>query len=298
MAKPSIITRKLWTPKAPGLLRIVPRENALLLRHRKIWDAIRAGDLEYAEAVRAAHFAHGFIYPGGVAIVPGSQTYNSGSGNFVVEPYNTLEVELYGGGSSGCSCQTTNPFRLASIAGGASTCTGLSLSAGGGAALVNGISTTTQNGAAGGTASGGDTNTSGNASSQIVQSAGGVVSGSVAAAPNAPGPAGGAGGTGITVGAGASQQQNGHSGTQPGGAGTSDVMSSFSIGGGWVHRWGANGASGAYCKKTYTHGVTSGYPAWAANVAYAVGAGGGDPGTGIATAPGLGAAGRVIFTWS
>lgn len=296
-AQRKILTRKLWTPSAPALLHLVPRETALLLRHRRIWDAINAGDMQAAEAERMSHFAPGFIYaPAGVVVTPGSQTFNSGSGNWTTENYNTLEVELWGGGGSSSGRNPGGSLgtdRAGNSDGSASTCTGLSLSAGRGASGLG----WSQPGA-GGTASGGDTNTTGTAG----------ISGSnpnPTAQTSATGGNGGASPNGGATCAGSFTNAGTHVagtiGNAPGG-GSGAGCRLFFVSGDGVHAvGGGGGGGGAYCKKTFTAGVTPGAPAFASLVAYVVGAGStytNGTQSGVFVNSANGAVGRVRFTWS
>ena len=81
----------------------------------------------------------------------GNQIFGAGSMSFTVPTYNTLVVELYGGGGCG-----SNSSGYSSSAGGNTTISSLGLTANGG-----GPSTGSTNGTPG-TASGGDTNLTGN----------------------------------------------------------------------------------------------------------------------------------------
>lgn len=214
-------------------------------------------------------------------VIAGSQTFDSSSGNFSMPAYNTLTVEIWGGGSS--SVGQTNGSTVNGNAGGATTCSTLSMTANGAAAGITiGTPPFTQPGAAG-TASGGNTtNTTGNV-------------GDIGVSPGTTSPCTGAGapngGGNVTTPSGANT--NGTNGSTPGGGGSGVHFAASS---------GAGGSSGGYSKSVYTFGVTSGFPAIGALLAWAVGSGGAAAGTTPADAlnqrSGAGANGRVKFTWS
>lgn len=95
---------------------------------------------------------------GGVVVVPGSVWLTSTDAAWIVPNFNEIVFHLYGGGASGCSHAHGYPQNpINGRAGGTTTIASLSLVANGGAGGVFGISTP----GAGGTASGGDTNTTG-----------------------------------------------------------------------------------------------------------------------------------------
>lgn len=198
-----------------------------------------------------------------IIVTPGSSTFDTGSGNFTVPNYNTLTVELWGGGGSGESTDGST-FSFGG-SGSNTTCTTLSMTAQGGALGQNA-------GGGGGPASGGNTtNTTGNSGGGRTTSGtgGGAASGGGNVSP--PG-ANGAGTAGST----------------PGGGGSGARLSS--VGG------GAGG--GGYSKSVYTRGVTSGAPAIGASLAYAVGAGAAPNIVPGLNNGGAGTNGRVKFTWS
>jgi hypothetical protein len=189
----------------------------------------------------------------------------SGSGTFTVPSYTTLTVELWGGGGGGGASSSGSTGGSGGTGGSTtfSAPTG-TLTANGGAggtgahdAVANG------SGGAGGTASGGDSNVTGNA--------GGSISG-----PGGNAPSGGDGN--VRVGS----SWTGQSGNLPGGGAT----------GGYTTAAGAgSGGSGGYCKKTYTAGqLTVG-----STISYSVGAGG-TAGSGTTRNGGVGAIGGIRVT--
>lgn len=216
-------------------------------------------------------------------VIPGSQTFDSGSGNFTVPVYNTLTIELWGGGAAGgIHLDTTR----GGTNGNPSTVSTLSLSAGGGLRSADGA-----NGGVGGTASGGNTtNTNGNVGGPSTLNFGlppsGFYSGAGGSAPN-----GGAGGVGVYV-PDTTGNANGNPGTAPGGGG-SGAAETTGTGPAYTHRGDPGGGSGAYVKHVVTLGTG---PAPGALLAYAVAA----SVSAFAGTPqgGSGAAGRVKFTWA
>jgi hypothetical protein len=146
-----------------------------------------------------------------LAVTPGQQFFTA-SGTFVVPAFNTLVVELVGGGASG-----SDPYWGAWYNGNASYISALGLTANGGMNNFSGVP------AAGGTASGGDTNTQG----------GSVAYETAFPAGKGAGPFGGNG-----------AQTWGETGYAPGGGGCGSVTIGDSA--------GTGGGGGGYCKKTYT----------------------------------------------
>lgn len=207
-------------------------------------------------------------------VVPGSTTFDTGSGNFTTPNYNTLTIEVWGAGASGGSGGTT----VQSVAGGASTCTTKGMTANGGARTT--VNANGAGGGVGGTASGGNTtNTTGGTGgdpSPLNTSAGTSGAGGAGASGGAGGLAGGSPSTGAA-------------GTAPGGGGAG---SNNSAGGGTFQKFAGGGGAG-YSKSVYTFGVTSGFPTVAQLLAYSVGAGPAANASG-----GAGANGRVRFTWT
>jgi hypothetical protein len=189
----------------------------------------------------------------------------SGSGTFTVPSYTTLTVELWGGGGGG-GASSSGTTGGSGGTGGSTTFSAPTgtLTANGGAGgtgahdeVANG------SGGAGGTASGGDSNVTGNA--------GGSISG-----PGGNAPSGGDGN--VRVGS----SWTGQSGNLPGGGAT----------GGYTNLAGAgSGGSGGYSKKTYTAGqLTPG-----STISYSVGAGG-TAGSGTTRNGGVGAIGGIRVT--
>ncbi|MET3995868.1 hypothetical protein ABID65_007540 [Bradyrhizobium sp. S3.9.2] len=206
------------------------------------------------------------------AITPGSQQFDSGSGAFVVPTYQTLTVEVWGGGGCGIA---NNPPAVAGNSGSASSVSTLGMTANGGVGDTGILAGATYTGQ-GGTASGGNNaNTQGNQGGH----------GTSQAAPGNGFGAGAPNGGGNVAAPGATA--SGITGSAPGGGGTG-LRINTTIGSG--------GSSGGYCKSVYTAGVTPGAPGVGASLSYAVGAGG--PASGGTQKNGAGANGRVKFTWS
>lgn len=201
-------------------------------------------------------------YRPGVAVTPGSSTFDTGAGNFTVPTYNTLTVEIWGGGASG-----TGDVSTLGNAGGTTSCSTLSMTAGGGNPGASSAAGGTGGAASGGTTTNTAGNTGGNSGSV-------ASSGSGAGAPN-----GGATATTPTGGT----KTSGTTGTVPGGGG-----SGANIGGTIV----SGGGSGSYSRSDYSAGAI----AVGALLAYSVGAAGTAPV--ITLKGGDGATGRVKFTWS
>lgn len=202
-------------------------------------------------------------------VTPGSQTFTSGSGSWEVKAYNTLTVEMWGGGGAGAGLGVNG------TSGGTSSISSLGLSATGGhgGGDING-----SNGGAGGTGSGGDLNQTGGTGG--------------ARRTSPPSGAGGAGaGTGGGAGAPGQSATNGSgiAGSAPGGGGSGmNYVTGSSC--------NAGGGGGGKTTKTYTRG-DSGAPVPGDLLGYVVGAGAPTTaGTGGGNG-GAGGAGRVKFTW-
>jgi len=208
-------------------------------------------------------------------VVPGSTTYSTaGTYNFTVPDFNTLQVELWGGGGPGATATTTSSTSSSHAAvshGFASTITSLGLSAAGGQwgrrwREGNG-------GGAGGVPSGGDINTAGEAGGN-----GGTyyINGYGGAAPN--------GGERVNAPTG---DAIGINGVQPGGGASGGAyQSAGTVGGG--------GGGGAYVRKTYARGALT----VGSTLSISVGAGG-VPSTGTSyIRGGYGATGRIRLSWS
>lgn len=208
-------------------------------------------------------------------VEPTVTDYNSGSGTHEVTAYNTLTIELWGGGAGAGSYN----FAGNTIAGDTTVST-YGLTAGRGKALNDpaGVAST----ASGGTASGGNTT---NTNGQNGGAGNNTTSGKGGDSPN-----GGAGGAALAVPAGSGVHLTGNNGNAPGGGG-----------GGSAYRNGAlpgsqyGGGGGAYVKHVFNAG-DPGAPAIGGLVAYAVGAAGVGSSNGTVGTCGSGAPGRVRFT--
>lgn len=213
-----------------------------------------------------------------IVVTPGSATYNSGSGNWTVPNYNTLTIELWGGGAT-AGASTGTP-----VQGNNSTVSTLGLTAGGGRYPTGALNSAT-GGGVGGTASGGNTtNTNGGTGGGCSPAnAGPGYSGTGGSSPN-----GGSGGAGVYN--NSLTSVNGNPGNAPGGGGGGGNSFSPVGGGNYYKRLGGGG--GAYVKHVVTRG-SPGAPTIGALLAYVVAA----AVTGNAGS-GNGAAGRVKFTWS
>lgn len=203
-------------------------------------------------------------------VTSGSQTFTSGSGSFTVPSYNTLTVEVWGGGSSGVGV-VQSVGGTSAHSGGPSSVSTLGLTSGGGTGPAGGASS-----GAGATGSGGNTsNTQGGTGTYTP-----VVSSTGGGAAN--------GGASVTL-AVSTGSSNGVNGNAPGGGGTSNSD---------VGNYGCGGPAGGYTKSVYTFGNG---PAPGSSVAYSVGAGGAAvvvaAVSGFGTS-GAGANGQVKFTWS
>jgi hypothetical protein len=201
----------------------------------------------------------------GCTVTAGSQSYTTaGSFTFTVPCYNTLTVEVWGGGGGGGGYSGGTAGD-----GGNSTWDGSTLVGNGG---NNGVSTNGAGGA-GGTGVGGTTNTTGTAGSAGTSSAGG---------------AGGKGGNGGAGGGSQSSTANGKAGTAPGGGGGGGHYSTTYGGYG-----GGGGGGGGYATKSFSAGTYT----VGASVAVVVG----DKGAGANGSTedgGAGAIGRVTITWN
>ena len=211
-------------------------------------------------------------------VTPGSTTITAtGSGSFTVPAYNTLVIELWGGGGgSGSVVGTASGYNGTD---GADTfITSLSLIAGGGKLSLGAGNYGVSAGGVGGTATGGNINTSGGNGGSPVnynylnQNAGG-------SSPN--GGAGGAYSGAYLV--------NGNPGFSPGGGGGGAAYSNNS---GTVGVSGGAGG-GAYCKKTYALGTIP----FGTGLIFSVGTGGRGGYQGANTGA-AGAPGQIKFTWS
>lgn len=205
-------------------------------------------------------------YSGSVTVTPGSSTYTSGF-TFVAPVFNTLVVEGWGGGG-GAGINSSG-----SGTGGTTSISSLGLTAHGGgageAAAVNRYddgTSTSYPGASGGTASGGDVNTTGGAGGTYSSDdSTGTITGSIKGGSS---PNGGAGGVNST-----------NWGSAPGGGGAADTSLGSSACG-----------AGGYFKKTYT---ANSIP-YGTSIPGSVGA----AGTASTTNTSKGATGQAKFTWS
>lgn len=198
------------------------------------------------------------------AVSPGSQTFTS-NGNFVVPVFNTLTVQLVGGGGAGMGV-------IAGSGGTSSTFQGMTANGG-----ARGF---TDSGGAGGSASGGTTNTTGaTGMAPHVNYAGTATTTGGAGA----GPFGGSGG--VSVGG---LSGPGGNGSVAGGGGASATYENSDTN---PERWGGGGGGG-YCSRSYSIGeFTNG-----SSLAVVVGGGGVTGGSN--PSGGNGARGEVRFSWS
>ena len=232
-------------------------------------------------------------------VTPGSQTFDTGSGNFEVPNYNTLEIELWGGGGASCTLNATGAIVAPGTDGGQSSVVigATTLQANGGTKSTGGIrpnNTTIGAAGNGGTAANGDTNTTGNNGGQGSNTGQSTpyTGGSGGASPN-----GGATRAGLTDSDTlAANLVNGQAGNAPGGGAAGGANTTAGNTG--YHIFGGGG--GGYSKKTYIRDVTSGAPDITDLLAYVVAAGGvGGTDANVSGADGAsGAPGRVKFTWS
>lgn len=203
---------------------------------------------------------------------PTSQIYATpGTYTFTVPSYETLTVEVWGGGGGG----TGAPYDAAAgHSGGASSWDGTLAAAGGAGGPANYTP-----GGAGGSGSGGTTNLTGGKGEAGVNFS-----------------YGGAGGAGANGGAGGARTNrgsspgivNGHPGTAPGGGGSGAVYSTAR-----VSHSGAGAGGGGYASRAYTAGAY----ASGSTITVVVGAGGAG-GYYNASAGGNGAPGQVKITWT
>jgi len=235
-----------------------------------------------------------FLAAAGVPVTPGSQQFDSGSGSFATPAYNTLIVEIWGAGGGSCSWNLTGPAKSAGTNGGASSVSTLSLSAGGGVGSDMASASSRQRRRRGGTASGGDTNTTGQAGSagqgQNTSAASSWFGGKGGDSPN-----GGTGGAQTVDTNTTATGVAGNIGNAPGGGASGGAQLSSGTkcgtGGGGAARIAAN----LYVRRNRRRASVRRL------LAYAVGVGGV---RGVVTQSGFflngnsGAAGRVRFTWS
>lgn len=221
---------------------------------------------------------HQMLFASAITAVPGSSTFiNGASGNFTVPVYNTLTIELWGGGAPG------GVTSEAAGNGNPTTVSTFSLTANGGTRSTATVPNATS-GSVGGTASGGNTtNTAGaaGASPNPLTTAQGN-SGKGGDCPN-----GGVGGAQVTN--AANTLVVGVSGQVPGGGGSGRNA------GTGVGTWDKypGGAAGGYVKHILTR--SGGGPAIGSLIAYATG---GQRTANAGTNNGNGAYGQVKFTWT
>jgi hypothetical protein len=221
--------------------------------------------------------------------VAGSQTFSTpGATSFAIPSYETLTVEVWGGGGAGSAYGQT----AAPTAGGKSSFNG-TVVAEGGASGPTGI---------GGTASGGTTNSVGGNGGPACEAGYPVLCGE---GPGGSAPSGGAGGHNKSLdGCGGGDGQDGAA-PGGGGGGTWTCQGTWWLGTGWGYGGGGGGA-GASAAIAYAKGSL----AVGSSVPVIVGAGGlGSQGAMTATTPGTGrnpghytggdgGAGRVTITWT
>lgn len=209
------------------------------------------------------------------SVIPGSQVFSTaGTFQFTVPTYNTLTIDLWGGGGAGGAA---GPGSTVGGAGESSTIVSLGMTAGGGGAGIpldsNVYYRVRSSPGGGGTATGGNTlNASGGAGIQAATDIGGDA---------ANGGTGGAGAavfsnSGITLGS---------PGNAPGGGGGGGH---YDLGGNWLYP-GAGGG-GANCRSVFAPASLA--PGTLLTVV--VGAGGQASAN---NAPGDGATGQITFTW-
>lgn len=236
------------------------------------------------------YFSGGTAPPPPDPVTPGSSTFDgAASGTYTVPPYNVLTIEIWGPGGPGLGVNTGGS--ATPVSGTASTPTtvatlgmtanngGVTLTTPGTASGGNTANTTGSNGSAGaGTWSGAPDGTTKNA-------------GAGGAAPNG----GGATAPATAVKSGSTNGNNGAAGNAPGGGG-GGAARNHAFDASNIAGLAANGGpSGGYSKSVYVFGVTAGYPAWGASLAYNAGAAS-TGGAGSGNSGGSGAAGRVKFT--
>jgi hypothetical protein len=221
---------------------------------------VRVGGV-WKEVIRA------YVRIGGVwkeihsGVTPGSITYTTpGTYNFTVPNYNSLQVELWGSGGGGGAVSGTggsnSPTYTNGSAGSAAKWDGGAASgkpeAGGGSGGIRPIN----NSISGGTASNGDINTPGNGRVDDNNYENYM--------PGANAPNGGTGGMyGNSTGTSGTDIPVASQATAPGAGGAANgqrISVSVPVGAGYmsyqtVSVWHMGGASGAYCKKTYSPGA-------------------------------------------
>lgn len=240
-------------------------------------------DGQPATAMLAVTHLIGFGISAGKAVTPGSQTWTS-SGSHVVSDYNRLEVAVWGGGGGGGARRTaTGPATAGGNSSYASSTPVVGNGGGAGENAPNSPSTTVPDGGAGGTASGGDSNVTGDAGAQPTGSyPGGAGGGGADAVGTLLGTL--TGGNGGTV-----QVNNGVSGSPPGGGGSGGGGESANN-----YSNGAGGGGGGLARKLWLYGAP-GAPGAGDTVAVTV-AGAVAGGTGYRTG-GAGARGEVRAQW-
>jgi uncharacterized protein (TIGR02217 family) len=225
-----------------------------------------------------------------------------GADSYLVPEYNTLVIELWGAGAGGFGALTlgTAAPATAGTAGGTTQIASLSLVAGGGQPSSGPYGL---NGGLGGTPTGGDVNTPGEAGASGTLfvyngSAGGPAGLNIGTGPSGRGgasPNGGLGGGPVSVAATTGAVLDGNDGVYPGGGGSGAAMGTPIQQGGTVFGVGVSGGGGgSYVKKTYVKGVTAGYPVPGATLTLAIGCKG-IGGNSFADG-GDGANGRIRFT--
>lgn len=239
------------------------------------------------------------------AVVPGSTTFDTGSGNYTVPNYNILTIEVWGqgGGAVGKPGANNNQGTETEGTDGAAstvTGTGIAITANGGGRGRSGANGGT--GGTAGTASGGNTtNTTGNVGGNRTPTTGTgnntvKTSGVGGAAPN-----GGAQAAGVNSSSDSTTigtiVTNGTNGNAPGGGGSGIADTTT---GGLPLATNKQGFAGAgscgYSKSVFVIGVTANAPSVGALLAYLAATSGGVAGGAGARPGGAGAAGRVKFT--
>jgi hypothetical protein len=205
-------------------------------------------------------------------VTPGSSDFSAvGTNTFVVPAFNTLTVEIWGGGGSGAAASLNVSGATAGSVGGTSWFGNVYASGGQGGGLAAFYSGGA--GGAGGTAAGGLVNSSGGAGEAGVAYGYGGAGG---ASPN-----GGAGGGRVPWG----YSPSGLSGGFPGGGGSGNILAFGDYGG------GGGGGGGAYSKMVYSKGAL----AVGSTIQIVVGAGA------VNSSPlggGAGANGRIVISWN
>lgn len=216
-------------------------------------------------------------------VTPGSSSFTAGqSGTFVVPAFNTMTVDLRGGGAGGNAISTPGGSVAAATAGQATTVSTLGLSAGGGGAGSG------NTGGAAGVASGGNNiNTNGNAGGSVA----GVVASNTNTGAGAAAPNGGAqvGPTVVTP-TGVGANHPGINGNSTGGGGEGNGKGNGST----IAQGMPGGGSGAFVRSIYSAGAIS----VGASLSYAVAAAVAGGNAGAGSTGGTGAGGALSFTWS